>query len=229
MPKIKTAQGVIRYKTYPLYLGIKPIDKEKSKENLFLFQQICKKRELSFGLIAGTLLGAIREQDFIAHDEDIDLFFLEEDKERFFNIIDELIDNGFEVARYDRRGLLSIIRNGEYIDLYFFSTYKDKIRICSGWCIPEKYLTQTAYLDFLGGKFLAPEDYLGFLEFEYGTNWKTPIPYTDFKISKAKLFLIKVKEFLKDILPDFLYFRLARKNEQKNIDKYMEKMKNENL
>ena len=229
MPKLKTNRGNIKYKTYPLYLGIKPIDKVKSKENLFQFQQFCQEHDISFGLIAGTLLGAIRERDFIAHDEDIDLFFLEEDKERFFDILHELIDFGFTIARYDRRGLLSIIRNGEYIDLYFFSKYKDKIRICSGWCIPEKYLVNTAYLDFLGGQFPAPKDYLGFLEFEYGKDWGTPIPYTDFKISKTKLFLIKIKEFAKDILPNFLYFRLARKNEQKNIDKYMEKMKNENL
>ena len=34
--------------------------------------------------------------------------------------VEEMDEIGFKVARYDRRGLLSIIRKGEYIDLYFF-------------------------------------------------------------------------------------------------------------
>jgi glycerol-3-phosphate cytidylyltransferase len=229
MPTLKTSNGIIRYKTYPLYLGIKPIDKEKSKENLFLFQQICKKNNLSFGIIAGTLLGAVREHDFIAHDEDIDVFLTDEDKEHFFATLPQFMEQGFIVARYDRRGLLSIIRNGEYIDIYFFSEYKENIRICSGWCIPEKYLINVDFIDFLGGKFLAPKDYYGFLEFEYGKEWKTPIPYTDFKINTFKLMLIKIKEHIKDILPDCIYFRLIRKNERKIIDKYMQKIKQENL
>lgn len=229
MPTLKTTQGNIKYKTHPLYLGVKPINKEKSKENLFLFQQICQKHDFSFALIAGTLLGAVRERDFIAHDEDIDVFLLDEDKERFFHTLPDFINHGFAIARYDRRGLLSIIRNEEYIDIYFFSKYKDNIRICSGWCIPEKYLTDLAYMDFLGGQFLAPRNYTGFLEFEYGKDWETPVAYTDFKISKSKVLFYKLKEFAKDILPNFLYFRLARKNEQQNIDKYMQKIKQEDL
>jgi glycerol-3-phosphate cytidylyltransferase len=223
MPKIKTSHGIIKYKTYPLYLGIKKIDKLKSKENLFLLKKVCEKHKLFFGLIAGTLLGAIRENDFIDHDEDIDIFFLEEDKMRFFDILQELIDNNFKIARYDRRGLLSIIRNNEYIDIYFFSKYIANIRICSGWCVPEKYLLDTAFIDFQGAEFLAPKSYRSYLKFEYGETWKTPIAYTDFNVNKVKVLLFILKEKIKDILPNCMYFELARITERKMEKKYLSK------
>ena len=77
MPVIKAICGDISYTTYPLYLGIKKIDKIIARENLLLFKDIVSKHHIPFGLIAGTLLGAIREHDFIEHDEDVDLFLFE--------------------------------------------------------------------------------------------------------------------------------------------------------
>ena len=82
MPKIHTSSGTITYKTYPLYTGVKVINKEISQENLLLLKRILDNYSIFFGLIAGTLLGAVREHDFINHDEDTDLFFLEEDKQK---------------------------------------------------------------------------------------------------------------------------------------------------
>lgn len=224
MPKIKTDRGIIKYKTHPLFLGVKRIDKVKAKENLLLFKRLCDESGLYFGLIAGTLLGAVREKDFIAHDEDIDIFFLSEDKNRVFNIFPELIAQGFAIARYDRRGLVSIIRNGEYIDLYFFAPYERGMRICSGWCIPEKYFLDTAFIPFQGEQFLAPIEYVSYLEFQYGKNWETPIPYTDFKVSKWKVTLFMLKEKGKDLLPDWLYFKLAKRRERQVTAFWMSKI-----
>ncbi len=50
-----------------------------------------------FGLMFGTLLGAVRENSFIKHDEDVDLFVLEEDKEKLFNCIHDFINIGFQI------------------------------------------------------------------------------------------------------------------------------------
>lgn len=225
MPTIKTKKDALKFKNIPLYLGVKQIDKIKAKENLILFNDICKKYNLKFGLIAGTLLGAVREKDFITHDEDIDLFFLEEDKENVFEHLKYFIAVGFNIARYDRRGLISIIRNGEYIDLYFFKAYMKNIRSCSGWCVPETFLVETTEYEFHSMVFNVPKDYMNYLVYEYGESWITPIPYTDFKIKYWKVLLFQIKEKLKDLLPDVLYFVLAKKAEVKMIAKYYPKCK----
>jgi hypothetical protein len=62
---IPTSKGNYSYRFVPIYEGIKPIDKEKAKENLSLLKRICNAHHLEFILFYGTLLGAIREQDFI--------------------------------------------------------------------------------------------------------------------------------------------------------------------
>ena len=224
MPKIVTPNRIIKYKTYPLYVGIKRIDKNKAKENLQIFNDIARRYNLPYGLIGGTLLGAIRENDFITHDEDIDLFVLEEDKNIFLNMLPMLLDHGFRIARYDRRGLISVIRHEEYIDVYMFSKFNDNIRTCSGWCIPERFLLDTIYWDFQNINVLIPKDYLMYLQYEYGENWKIPIAYTDFKVNRFQKYAFVLKEQLKDMLPDMLYFKLAEKNEKKMKKSYLDKI-----
>lgn len=224
MPKIRTSFGFISYKTYPLYIGVKVINKEISRENLLLVKEILDKHSVFFGLIAGTLLGAVREHDFISHDEDTDLYLLEEDKQKVFDILPEFLKDGFNIARYDRRGLLSIIRKGEYIDLYFFSDYGNQIRICSGWCIPERFLLNTSQYVFQGSIFMVPKDYVAYLEYEYGMDWQTPIPYTDYTMNNWKRKMLQLKEQAKDILPNWAYFYLVRKAEKKIEKKYLEKI-----
>lgn len=140
MPKIITSTGVVKYKTVPIYLGIKQIDKIKSEKNLALLKKVLDKHNVSFLLFYGTLLGAVREKDFITHDEDIDLAILDEERLKFIDSIPDLMSVGFKVARYDRRGLLSIIKDGEYIDFYFFSKYNDNLRCCSGILCPDEFL-----------------------------------------------------------------------------------------
>ncbi len=224
MPKIATSKGNIYFKTRPLYLGVKRIDKDIAEENLLLFKNIIDSEGIKFGLIAGTLLGAVREKDFITHDEDIDLFLLEEDKQRLFDSLPKLLENGFEIARYDRRGLMSIIRKDEYIDLYFFSKYKDGLCFCSGWTIPEKFLLNTTTYSFKGSDFCVPEEYVEFLKYEYGKDWLTPISYTDFNVPGWKIKLFELKEKAKDLLPDWLFFRLAKKSEQYQLNIYSRKL-----
>lgn len=220
MATLKAGAKTYTYKLVPLYLGVKRIDKTIAKENLLLFQQVCQSLNVKFGLIGGTLLGAVREHDFITHDEDIDLFFLEEDKAYVFDHLQLFIDKGFEIARYDRRGLISVIRKGEYMDLYFFKRYNEKIRNCSGWCIPEKFLVNLTTLTFQGSEFYAPKDYIEYLVYQYGNSWQTPIPYSDFKVKKWKMAMFALKEHLKEILPDSIYLKLAQKSENKLIAKY---------
>ncbi|OJV42584.1 MAG: hypothetical protein BGO29_11955 [Bacteroidales bacterium 36-12] len=224
MEKIKTPKGIYRFSLKILYLGRKRIDKKISKQNLSDFNAIATRNNLKFGLLYGTLLGAIREQDFIAHDEDIDLFVLFEQQDLFLSMLFELRENGFEVVRYDRRGLVSIMRNNEYIDIYFFRPFREGIRTCCGECVFEKYLLDTIYMDFLSEKVLVPKDYEEFLIFQYGKDWKIPVYFTDFNVSKLYQLLFFLKEKIKYKLPDFIFYPYVRKLEQKLIDDFYQKL-----
>lgn len=224
MPTIKLTTRVLKYETHPLFLGVKKIDKEISAQNLALLKVFLGKHGITFGLIAGTLLGAVRENDFISHDEDIDLFLFDEQRQELLDLLPELMLEGFEVARYDRRGLLSIIRNGEYIDLYFFTPLCDGIRHCCGWCIPDTFLLHTTIIRFKGEDYIVPQNYEGYLLFQYGETWRIPIQYANFELPKWKRFLKELKEKTKEILPDFLFYLMVRKAEKKMFKKYEAKI-----
>jgi len=217
MPKIKTKKGEYKYRTKSLYPGMKKIDRKIAKENLLLFQKILDANHLNFGLLYGTLLGAVREHDFIEHDEDIDLFILDEDHEKFLDLLFELDANGFRVIRYDQRGLISIMRKNEYIDIYFFSVLSSGVRCCSGLCVKEPFLLETTMFDFLGSRFLIPRDYIDYLNFEYGNDWMIPIAYTDFNVSGFHAFYYQLKDWLKSFLPDFIYFKIKKRREEMMI------------
>ena len=87
--KINTPVGTYKYKYVPIFEGSKRIDKHQAKENLFLFQDIMIKHHLKFLLSFGTLLGAVREHDFIDHDEDIDLIMMKSDMDKFLSLLFE--------------------------------------------------------------------------------------------------------------------------------------------
>lgn len=200
---IPTSKGNYSYRFVPIYQGIKPIDKKKAKENLSLLKRICNEHNLDFILFFGTLLGAVREHDFISHDEDIDIVMPISNLERFKDILFILRENGFEVARFEKRGFMSIMRNGEYIDIYFFTPYPKDKRLST--CICElcevRYINETMQMEFQGELYTVPKDYENLLTFLYGDNWHTPIPMFNFKMSKADRIKAFTIQYIKALLP----------------------------
>ncbi|MDC0249428.1 LicD family protein [Flavobacteriales bacterium] len=170
----------------------KLIDLIKSTNNLLLVKKVLDKNKVKFGLMFGTLLGAVREGNFIEHDEDIDLFVLEEDKDALINTLHELLDIGFKVCRYDGE-LLSIIRDNEYIDFYFFRKYLLFYRKSSaGLTYKSAFLQETKSQAFLGTTFQVPKETESFLKVLYGVNWKIPIKNTG-AMSYSKYIIMREK------------------------------------
>lgn len=212
MPKLVTSNGtVIKFKTVPLFSGSSVINPINAKENLLLFKKIMDRHSLFFALTAGTLLGAIREHDFIKHDEDIDLALFAKDKQQVIDIIPEFYEVGFKVVRYDRRNVISIMRKGDYIDLCFFEPYEDGIYDCDGTLILAQFMENIGQVKFLGEVFNMPMDAEEYLLCEYGQDWRTPRHFFNFNQPKHKILLYKLKEYIKDYLPDFLYNKFAVK------------------
>lgn len=221
MPRIKTPKGTYKYKLVPIYPGWKLIDKEKAFENLCLFKEIADRNSFKFFLAYGTMLGAVREKDFIAHDEDIDLGADFQDVNLFLAMLFELREHGFEVARWDDRGLISVIRNNEYIDVYFFTDFSDKLLINCGEPLPRKFFDNRAKMMFKGVEFDAPADINGVLEYWYGKDWRTPAQWLDYKAPKWRIWVFKIMQWVKLFIPKCLIKNLFKKKEQEMFNRYL--------
>lgn len=204
MPTIDTPNGKVRFKTEALYPGVKQINKEIANENLLILKKILDSHEIPFQLHAGTLLGAVREHDFIDHDEDIDLALLDKYRNDILLIIPELASVGFKICRFDHRDLLSIMRKGEYIDFYFYKEYNKKLLSCSGWLVLREHLENSVKYEFKGSIYDIPEDWEEYLLAEYGANWRIPLKWNNYDIPKWKRFVFNVKEHLKDYIPSII-------------------------
>lgn len=208
MATLKTKRGPLKFKQQHLYLGIKKINKKIAKKNLLEVKDVLDREELYFGLMFGTLLGAIRDGDFITHDEDTDLFILSEDEEKLKSILFDLVKVGFDLIRFERFGLYSISKDGEYIDFYVMKSLRKGIRHSGGYYVLEKYLLDTTFIDFQGSRFRVPINSPEFFELYYGLNWRTPIQYMDYNLSHIKRMRLIIISRIKSMLPKYLYNKL---------------------
>lgn len=221
---IDTPKGKYRYKFVPIFEGIKPINKAIANENLIILKDVCNRNGLTFLLFFGTLLGAVREHDFITHDEDIDLVMKKSDMPAFLGMLFALREVGFELARFERRGFLSIIRKGEYIDIYFFAPYKKDsslMHCCMDIC-EKKYIDDIMPMEFLGNIYMAPREYEDYLAHQYGDNWRIPSKKFEFGISKITRLKQLAIMYIKEFIPTPLLERLQKKKEQPVVDGFIE-------
>jgi lipopolysaccharide cholinephosphotransferase len=173
--KIITKNGNILYKEKVFSHGKDPLIMDVAIKNLLDVKRVLDKHNAKFGLMFGTLLGAVRENNFIKHDEDTDLFVLNEDKDNLLESLHDLVECGFEICRYNDK-LLTVIRNGEYIDFYFFRKSNFFYRKCDvGLSAKARYLENTKDYKFLGEMFQIPDEAEKLLVDLYGETWRIPI------------------------------------------------------
>ena len=217
MPYIKTPQEKIKYKIIPLYPGIKRIDKQISLDNLVLINKISQAHGFKYLLGWGTLLGAVRDSDFIEHDEDTDLLCFESDEEVLLGMIKDLLSEGFQIARWEPHRLLSIVRKGEYTDFYIHHSYNENLYICAGHPLPKEYMDNVSTINFIGHTFCVPKNVDGVLSFWYGDNWRTPVIYNNYNQSPFTILLMKIKDWIKYHLPVCLLNIIQAKIERKTF------------
>ena len=171
-------------------------------EALKLFDKCMNENGHKYSLAFGTLLGAIREHDFIPHDNDIDLAMWIDDYTP--KLIDDLgrygikhkyaytIEDG-KIGKED-----TFIYKGVQLDIFYFykdaegqvycndfithsdsTCKKDAIRKHGGLLPRKLYLPlgdDLQTVDFKGLKLSIPSNYHELLSFRYGENYMTPIP-----------------------------------------------------
>lgn len=223
--KIKTQKGIYKYTMEPLFAGVKIIDKDISRRNLVQFYDLLTETGIKVYLAYGTMLGAAREHDFIDHDEDIDLGMSKEYEEALFSNLFNLRNKGFEVCRYDRRGVISFMKDGEYIDIYIYGEESPGVVRCGREIMPKCFLTDLEEYEFLGKKYLAPREYERYLSYWYGDNWMTPIKYYHYEIPAWKKQINIFLQYFKEFLPDCLFFALVEIQDKKYRAPFIKKIK----
>lgn len=154
------------------------MDKSIAKENIVLLKNIFEKHHINYWLCFGTLLGAIRDKDFIDYDVDTDIGVNMIDLNKLEIALLDIIQSGFEIVRVTSDlSLISLLRNNEYIDIYVFRKVKDDVNVawyCSGYIVKKDYFSKLEYIQFLGNEFFAPANHIEYLEEIYGSDWTTP-------------------------------------------------------
>ena len=229
MGTIRTSRGPYRYKPVYLYEGRKVIDPEIAADNLRDLVPVLDEAGIRFGPIFGSLLGMVREHDFIAWDEDIDLYILKEEEDRFRDALWPLREKGFELVRYDKRGLYSVMRRNEYIDFYVLRPVSRELRHTGGAdFIFERYLQDTVPYEFKGVSLRIPREYEEYLTFTYG-DWRTPVQSFDFRKGRLRILSGRIRNWLKGLIPDRLYPAFARLHRKKDLERFLHKCRDRGI
>lgn len=137
--------------------------------------EILSSMNIKFWLSGGCLLGAVRDNDFIPWDDDVDMVMFEEE---FIPIMHELktklLNSGFIVRLFDSTFFpkISYFKYGQKLSLS--PLYLDgDLRRRPYKKYLAKFFIKEEYIDFKGMRFLKPSPVDEFLTHIYG-NWKTP-------------------------------------------------------
>ncbi len=179
--------------------------------------------KINFFLNSGILLGAIRDNDFIKWDWDIEIsVFANEYLSHIDLISKQLSQSGFKIIR--------VIRNKNNSKIDFIGSYPANVTNYTiySWqyskirdvfwrkelSIPSKFLKKLSKFSFLGRQFNCPNYVEEYLTFVYG-DWKKPLRTSNKKVYLSKnykketlLFTIYKEKFLMKI---YYYFKMIMK------------------
>lgn len=165
------------YKSKHFFFNV-PLDKGACDMNLRDFKYAMG--TIPFWLSEGTALGAIREGDFISHDDDVDVGIWAHDLDRFNKeALPRLIELGFTLDFDLFKGtFMGLSRNGERLDI--------DVVVPGGECMAARtararcgrcdciipYLNEMQSIQLNGETYMVPGT--KYLEYLYGSDWQIP-------------------------------------------------------
>lgn len=227
MARIKTSKGFLEYTNHLLNFGSKVLNPEKTLENLHILSLYLDKIDINWGPAFGTLIGIVRNEDFQPWKPVFDIYILKEDEERFKDILWLLMDVGFELARYERRGRYYLDRNGEYIKVFVLTKVCSDVRHTgSSDFIHEKYIQNTVKWDFKGLQLNVPAEVDEYLDFQYGKDWTTPKQTVKYSTNPFVCYMYWAKTWIQDHLPDDMYYKWILNHRQNDFKIFKEQCTN---
>ena len=221
MAHIKTSKGFLEYESHLLYFGKKIMKKEVMLDDLRILSLYLDKIDINWGPAFGSLIGIVRNDDFQPWKPVFDIYILKEDEERFKDLLWLLMNVGFHLVRYERRGLYYLERNGEYIKVFVLHKICTDVRHTGGSdFIHEQYIQKTIKWDFKGIQLNVPADVDEYLTFQYGEDWYVPKQTVFYKLGLLARIVHWMATWLQDHMPDFLYYEWLFRHRQQDFDKF---------
>jgi len=164
-------------------------DKWIALKNLSDLDKILRSFKVPYWLQDGTLLGYVREKDFIGHDLDTDIGIMFSDFSP--EVLAAIKSNGFEIKHtfgYPQNSFeISLLRFNIKTDIFFFYKQDAFLYHCAfknNKRIDYRYTPfNTKEITFLDHNFFVPVNEMEYVITKYGTNWKTPIKEWDWAYS----------------------------------------------
>jgi len=129
--------------------------------------------DIPFHLMFGTLLGAVRDGDFIEWDGDVDVAILGRFQNRLMKVLDEIPLKLWRIQDY----ACSLVYEDEFVDIYTY-TEEDKYSYCGGakrfFDEDKDVFDNPSKVMFKGLEFLTVKDPVSSLRRWYGDDWTTP-------------------------------------------------------
>lgn len=226
MARLKTSKGYLEYDNQILYFGNKIMDTMVVLENLQVLTVYLDKIDINWGPAFGTLIGIIRNDDFQPWKPVFDIYILKEDEERFKDILWLLLDVGFKLARYERRGRYYLERNDEYFKIFVLQKISTEVRHTGSTdFIHEKYLQNTVKWEFKGLELNVPQEVDEYLTFQYG-EWTTPKQTVWYKQNFLSRSYSNFKFWCMDHVSDSFYFYYTYIRRQRDFRVFKEKCTN---
>ena len=162
------------------YSDSRPIDAAVAKEMLKEAKQIMDQLGVVFFLRQGTCLGAVRDNELIPWDDDLDIgsvIGLNGLSERSIDrAVAAFRDNGYsaDVQSNDHYIYVALMKSSIRMDWECFRIIDENIFHFPGIRFPIRLFTGLKEIEFIGEKFLVPNPSEEYLRIKYGPSWMTP-------------------------------------------------------
>jgi phosphorylcholine metabolism protein LicD len=163
--------------------------------------EILSTYNIPYFLYGGALLGAARANNIAGRPGDIDIAVCELNRENFIKLERKFIETGFKLVlnRSHKNKATLYYKYGCDLDFQFFGPISHDIDVhykLEKYLFPEN-VSRLESVEIFGRKFHAPNDFEGFLERYYGSEWRTPIKTKD-KNNFHKVRDEELRKFLND-------------------------------
>ncbi len=162
------------------YSDSRPLNVPIAKEMLREAKQIMDQLEVVFFLRQGTCLGAVRDNELISWDDDLDLgsvIGLNGLSERTMDrVVAAFRDHGYfvKIEGNDHYINAAMMKSSMRLDWACYRIIDENIFHYPGIRLPLRLFTGLREIEFIGEKYLVPNPPEEYLRIKYGPSWMTP-------------------------------------------------------